>query len=338
MTPQRLTNGAAALLLPQLNKKAQGVKKVIISIGGNALIRRGERGTIEEQFSNARAACAVVAGLMERGCGVIITHGNGPVVGNIVIRNEAAKDFVPPMPLYISDADSEGGLGFMIQQTIYNELRRAGIGADAATIVTQVVVDSRDPAFENPAKPVGPYYTKDEAERLEKTKKWKMREDSGRGMRRVVPSPRPRRIVESAVIARLADDGVVVIAAGGGGVPVVEEADGTLRGVDAVVDKDHSTTLLGLETGVETILNITAIDYVYLGFGTPRQRPIREMSAAEARRYLEAGEFAPGSMGPKVAAAIDFVEGGGREVFITTEQLMDEALEGRAGTRIYQGS
>jgi len=311
------------------------VKKVILSIGGNALIRRGEKGTIEEQFSNARAACTVVSGIMERGLGVIITHGNGPVVGNIVIRNEAAEGFVPPMPLYISDADSEGGLGFMIQQTIYNEFKRAGLGAEAVTIVTQVVVDRADPAFCNPTKPVGPYYSRDEAGRLEATRNWTMREDSGRGMRRVVASPAPRRVVEAGVIGKLADEGVVVIAAGGGGVPVVEGDDGTLRGVDAVIDKDHTTTLLALETGVKTILNLTAIDYVYLGFGTPRERPIKEMSAAEARRYLEAGEFAPGSMGPKVAAAIDFVEGGGREVFITTPELMGKALEGRAGTRIY---
>jgi len=331
-------NGAATLLPPLLNKKAHGVKKVIISIGGNALIRRGEKGTIEEQFENARAACAVVSGLMERGPGVIITHGNGPVVGNIVIRNEAARGFVPPMPLYISDADSEGGLGFMIQQTIHNEFVRAGIEADAVTIVTQVVVDRGDPAFENPTKPVGPYYTEEEAEHLEKTRNWTMREDSGRGMRRVVPSPRPLRIVEAGVIARLAEEGVVVIAAGGGGVPVVEDDDGRLRGVDAVVDKDHSSTLLALEAGADTILNLTAIDYVYLGFGTPGQRPIKEMSASEARRHLEAGEFAPGSMGPKVAAAINFVEAGGKEVFITTPPLMSRALEGRAGTRIYEDS
>ena len=311
------------------------MKKVILSIGGNALIRRGEKGTIEEQFSNARAACRVVSILMGQGLGVVITHGNGPVVGNIVIRNEAAKGFVPPMPLYISDADSEGGLGFMIQQTIYNELLKEGHLADVVTIVTQVVVDSEDPAFRNPTKPVGPYYTREEAERLEKARNWTMREDSGRGIRRVVPSPRPRRIVEARVIRRLAEQGVVVIAAGGGGVPVVQREDGTLRGVDAVVDKDRSTTLLALETGTSTILNLTAIDAVYLDFNTPGARPIREMSAVEARRYLEAGEFAPGSMGPKVEAAIDFVEQGGEEVIITTPALIEKAMEGKAGTRIY---
>ncbi len=314
------------------------MNKVIISIGGNALIRRGERGTIEEQFSNARAACAVVSRLMEKGLGIIITHGNGPVVGNIVIRNEAARGFVPPMPLYISDADSEGGLGFMIQQTIYNEFLRAGIRGQVVTIVTQVVVDPSDPAFGAPTKPVGPYYTREEAGRLEETRKWIMREDSGRGIRRVVPSPMPRRVVEAEVIGKLAEEGVVVIAAGGGGVPVVEEEDGTLRGVDAVIDKDHATTLLALRTGARAILNLTAIDSVYLDFNRPSARPIREMTAKEAKKHLDAGEFAPGSMGPKVEAAINFIEGGGREVFITTPALMGDAIEGRAGTRIYSGA
>ncbi len=312
------------------------MKKAIISIGGNALIRRGETGTIEEQFSNARAACSVVSGLMDRGLGVIITHGNGPVVGNIVIRNEAARAFVPPMPLYISDADSEGGIGFMIQQTIYNEFQRAGTGAEVVTVVTQVVVDRDDPAFKAPTKPVGPYYSAEEAARLEKSKGWTMREDSGRGIRRVVPSPAPERIVEAPVIERLAEEGVVVIAAGGGGVPVVEEGDGTLRGIDAVVDKDLSTTLLAVETGARSILNLTAIDAVYLDFGTPHERPIREMTVEEARGYLEAGEFAPGSMGPKITAAIGFIEAGGEEVFITTPALMSPALEGREGTRIHR--
>ncbi len=311
------------------------MKKVIVSIGGNALIRRGESGTIEEQFHNAGAACAIVSRLLAEGCGVIITHGNGPVVGNIVIRNEAAKGFVPPMPLYISDADSEGGLGFMIQQTIYNEFKRAGIDAEVATIITQVVVDPLDPAFAAPAKPVGPYYRADEARALARTKGWTMREDSGRGIRRVVPSPRPLRIIEAGVIKGLAESGVVVIAAGGGGVPVVEAEDKSLAGVDAVVDKDLSTTLLARETGVASILNLTSIDSVYLDFGGPKERPLRELKAEDAKKFLAQGEFAEGSMGPKVEAAIEFIEAGGKEVFISTPALMSEAMEGRAGTRIF---
>ncbi|MFQ5480523.1 MAG: carbamate kinase [Thermodesulfobacteriota bacterium] len=311
------------------------MKKVIISIGGNALIRRGESGTIEEQFHNAEAACGLVAGLLEEGRGVIITHGNGPVVGNIVIRNEAAKGFVPPMPLYISDADSEGGLGFMIQQTIYNEFQRAGLAAEVVTIVTQVVVDPSDAAFRSPDKPVGPYYTEQEAESIGRERGWTMREDSGRGMRRVVPSPAPRRIIEAPVINKLCGEGLVVIAAGGGGVPVIENTDHTLSGIDAVVDKDRTTTLLAELTGVESILNLTSIENLYLGFGGPSQRALRELRVEEAKKYLEEGEFAPGSMGPKVVAAIEFIEAGGAEVIITTPALMQEAMKGRAGTRIY---
>jgi len=311
------------------------MEKTIISMGGNALIRRGESGTIEEQFHNAAATGAVVSRLLTEGFGVIITHGNGPVVGNIVIRNEAAKGFIPPMPLYISDADSEGGLGFMIQQTIYNEFKRAGIKAGVVTLITQVVVDPADPAFAAPQKPVGPYYTSGEAAALGRTKGWTMREDSGRGIRRVVPSPRPLRIIEAPVINNLSDSGVVVIAAGGGGVPVVEAQDKTLRGVDAVVDKDLSTTLLAGETGATRILNMTSVDSVYLNFGSARQEPLRELRIKEAKEYLARGEFAPGSMGPKIEAAIEFIEAGGREVIITTPALMGDAMEGRAGTRIF---
>ncbi len=311
------------------------MEKVILSIGGNALIRRGESGTIEAQFHNAESACGLVASFLKGGSGVIITHGNGPVVGNIVIRNEAAKGFVPPMPLYISDADSEGGLGFMIQQSVYNELKRSGISAEVVTLVTQVVVDRDDGAFSSPDKPVGPYYTSDEAERLQQVKGWVMREVSGQGMRRVVPSPAPRRIVEAPVIKKLSDDGVVVIAAGGGGVPVIENKDKTLSGIDAVVDKDRATTLLAKTTGVKSILNLTAIDCVYLDFEGAGRRPLRELRVEDARKYLKRGEFAPGSMGPKVEAAIEFIESGGVEVLITTPALMSEALRGRAGTRIY---
>ncbi|MFQ5427989.1 MAG: carbamate kinase [Thermodesulfobacteriota bacterium] len=313
------------------------MEKVIVSIGGNALIRRDESGTLEEQFQNAGAACSLVSRLLSEGFGVIITHGNGPVVGNIVIRNEAAKAFVPPMPLYISDADSEGGLGFMIQQTIYNEFKRAGITADVVTLVTQVVVDPADEAFTRPDKPVGPYYEEEEAESLQLTKGWALREVRNGGYRRVVPSPMPARIVESAVIKKLSSEGVVVIAAGGGGVPVVESIDGTLAGVDAVVDKDRSTTLLAVECGARSILNLTAIDSVYLGFEGPEQdrRPLRELRTEDAKRYLKQGEFAPGSMGPKVEAAIEFIERGGEEVIITTPSLISEAMRGIEGTRIF---
>lgn len=316
-------------------------KKIVVSIGGNAIIRRTERGDIEEQFENVGAACSFIAELARSsGASIIITHGNGPIVGNIAVRNEAAKEIVPPMPLFICDADSEGGIGFMIQQTLYNSLKRIGCKREAATIVTQVVVDGGDPAFKDPTKFVGLFYGKEESMAVSKARGWVMKEDSNRGYRRVVPSPRPKRIVEAGVINGLADSGVIVIAAGGGGVPVVESDDGTLKGVDAVVDKDFATTLLALQTGADAIINLTQIDKVYKDYGKPSQEGLPMLTASEARRYLKEGHFPAGSMGPKIEAAIEFVEKGGiaplggREVVITAPELIAEALAGNAGTRV----
>lgn len=312
--------------------------RVVISIGGNALIRRTGTGEIAEQFRNTEAACRAVTALLRTGCRIIITHGNGPVVGNIVLRNEAARNIVPPMPLYICDADSEGGLGFMIQQTLYNMLHRAGRDTgevrDVATIVTQVVVDPGDRAFRKPTKPIGPYYNAEEAEAIRREKAWVLVEDSGRGFRRVVPSPMPVRIVEARVIRTLSEGGVVVIAAGGGGVPVAERPDGTLYGVEAVVDKDLATSLLARETGAEIFINLTQVEMVYEDYGTPGQKGLPVLSVEEAERHLEAGEFAPGSMAPKIESAIEFLTHGGRTVLITSPEKIDEALAGKAGTII----
>ncbi len=312
----------------------------VVSIGGNALVRRGSTGEIEEQLAETESSCAAIASLLATGARVVITHGNGPVVGNIVLRNEAARNIVPPMPLYICDADSEGGVGFMIQLTLYNSLLKAAGGRKAArrevaTVVTQVVVDPADPAFTEPTKPIGPYYTTDEAAELTASKGWTMFEDSGRGMRRVVPSPMPMRVVESGVVRTLSESGVVVIAGGGGGVPVVEAPDGTLSGVDAVIDKDYTTTILALDVGADTIVNLTQVDMVYTGFGTSDEAGVPEMSASDAKKLLRSGEFAPGSMAPKVDAAVRFVEASGGTVIITSPRLMDKALAGRAGTRIF---
>ncbi|MFQ5735508.1 MAG: carbamate kinase [Thermodesulfobacteriota bacterium] len=308
--------------------------KVIVSIGGNAIIRRGGSGTIEEQFANLSCAARFIGRLVKSGRPVIITHGNGPVVGNIVLRNEAASNVVPPMPLYICDADSEGGIGFMIQQSLYNHLHKIHNIKEVIAVVTQVVVDERDPAFSNPTKPLGPFYTREQADELKRGRGWAMAEDSNRGYRRVVASPEPVRVVEAPVIKRLAEGGVVVIAAGGGGVPVVEAPDGTLRGVDAVIDKDLATALLAREVRAERFINLTQVEMVYLDYGRAGQRGIPEMDVTQARKWLEAGQFAPGSMGPKIKAAIDFLEGGGKEVVITTPELVEEAAVGRAGTRI----
>lgn len=311
----------------------------VVSLGGNALLRRGDSGTIEEQFEHARACTAQISRMLQEGRTVVITHGNGPIVGNIVIRNEAARNTVPPMPLYICDADSEGGIGFMIQQTLYNHLRRHERARPVVTLITQVVVDPGDPAFGEPTKPIGPWYTAGEVARLENEKGWRLVSqhgavEGGRSYRRVVPSPRPLRIVEAAVIRRLARQGVVVIAAGGGGVPVAEGAEGELRGVEAVVDKDLATAVLARELGAEAVLILTDVDRVYLDFGRSNQRGLATVGLAELKVYRAQGHFPPGSMGPKIDAALEFLESGGREVVITSPELAVEAMEGRAGTRI----
>jgi carbamate kinase len=307
----------------------------VVSLGGNALIRRGEEGTIEEQFAHTRACAAQLSLMVRDGFRIVITHGNGPIVGNIVIRNEAARNTVPPMPLYICDADSEGGIGYMIQQTLYNSLRGVREVRGVVTVITQVVVDGKDRAFEEPSKPIGPFYTEGEAAELEKTRGWTLREDSGRGYRRVVPSPRPKKIVETEVIRHLASTGFITVAAGGGGVPVVELESGDLQGVDAVVDKDLATSLLARELGAECFINLTQVDSVYLDYGKDGQRPLRDAGLDEIAAYYEQGHFPAGSMGPKIEAAIGFLRAGGKEVIITTPELIGEAMEGRAGTRLW---
>ena len=306
----------------------------IVSIGGNTLIRKGEKGTIEEQFEHTEKCMAYIAKMASQGKRIVITHGNGPIVGNIVIRNEAAKDIIPPMPLYICNADSEGGIGFMLQQALYNQLEKLNAHRDVATIVTQVVVDKNDPAFSKPAKPIGPFYTKEEAERIKQQKGWTIHEDSNRGYRRVVPSPKPLKVIEADIIKRLAMDGVIVIAAGGGGVPVVEVNEGKLQGIDAVIDKDLTTAVLANAIGAETFIDLTQTDSVYINYGKQNQKPLNRPALSEVKKYLTRGEFPPGSMGPKIEAAIEFLETGGKEVIITTPELVEAAMKGKAGTRI----
>jgi len=308
---------------------------VIVSVGGNALLRRGQTGTIEEQFGNALEACVAVVAVSSNGAPLIVTHGNGPVVGNIAMRSEAASDIVAPMPLYIAGAESAGSIGFILQNTIRNLLGKAGSRRSVATLITQTVVDRDDPAFRNPSKPIGPFYSEKEASVIAKERGWTVKADGTRGFRRVVASPRPKRMVEAGVVKRLASEGVIVIACGGGGVPVVEDQNGNLTGVDAVVDKDLSTAFLGIEAGARLFVDLTSVDAVFLDYNRPEQRPIREMSVADAKRYLGEGHFAEGSMRPKIEAAIEFLEGGGKEVVITSPPLAMEALSGRAGTRIH---
>jgi len=312
-------------------------KIIIVSLGGNVIIGREESGTIDEQFKNTELACRYIASLVDQGHRIVITHGNGPVVGNILIRNEAAGGEIPPMPLYICDADSEGGLGFMIQQALHNEFVKGHAIKDVVTIVTQVVVSAKDPAFKDPTKPIGPFYTKEQSERLTLEKDWVMLEDSGRGWRRNVASPRPVKIIEADVIKTLTEAGVIVIAAGGGGVPVTEDPDGTLAGIDAVIDKDFSTATLAIQLDAELFINLTQIECAYLDFGKGRQKAIDKMTIKEARDYLTEDHFKAGSMRPKIEAAVEFVEASkykNAKVIISTPELIEEAMAGKAGTRV----
>ncbi len=314
--------------------KGKKSKTMVIALGGNSIIPVDKQGTIEEQYELTRATMVHVAKLIEEGHLIVITHGNGPVVGNIVIRNEMAKHIIPPMPLDICGADSEGGIGYMIQQTLQNQLRKIGIDKDVFTIVTQVVVDQNDPAFSNPTKPIGPFYKPEEAERVAKEKGWAVVEDSGRGYRRVVPSPKPLEIVEWRAIEKAIDSGAIVIAVGGGGIPVVRLSDGTLKGVEAVIDKDRASSVLAKQLGADMLVILTQVEKVALNYGKPNQIDLDLLTVEEAKQYLKEGQFPPGSMGPKIEAAIEFLEAGGEEVVITLPELLYEGVQGRRCTRI----
>jgi len=280
-----------------------------------------------------------IAALIRDGTQVILSHGNGPIVGNILIRNEAARDQIPPMPLDVCGADSQGGIGYMMQQALQNELRRVGApDRPVTTVVTQVIVDERDPAFRRPTKPIGRAYAQDRARLLAKEKGWTIVEDAGRGYRRVVPSPRPLEVVEIAAIRKIVDSGGIAIAAGGGGIPVSRQWDGSLHGVEAVIDKDLASSLLARLLGCEQLVIITGVDRVALHFGTPEQHDIEEATADELQRWMDEGHFPAGNMGPKVQAAIEFLRGDGREVVITSPAGLLRALTGAGtGTRIHRG-
>jgi carbamate kinase len=306
----------------------------VVALGGNALIRQGEKGEVEEQLRHIRESVLHLPLLLAKGYALVITHGNGPVVGQLLLQNEAARETVPSMPLDVCDADSEGSIGYLTQQTLVNVLRGQRGKRPVVSLITQIVVDPADPAFNRPTKPVGPFYTEVEAEELRRTKGWTVVADAGRGFRRVVPSPRPLQVVEEDAIRILLEHGVVVIAAGGGGVPVRRTETGELLGVEAVIDKDHASSLLARGLGARLLVILTAVDFVYRRFGQPDREPLPRLDVAMARRLLEEGEFAPGSMGPKIEAAIEFLEAGGEEVLITLPENLADALEGKTGTRI----
>ena len=306
----------------------------VIAIGGNALVGKGQRGTVTEQFANTRRMLTGIVEVIKAGFIPVIIHGNGPQVGDALIRVETALEKVPEVPLGILVADTEGSIGYMIAQSLINRLRKEGLALPVTSVLTQVVVDRNDPAMLNPTKPVGPFYTKEEAHRQAKLRDWKVIDDAGRGWRRVVPSPKPLEIVERETIRLLIQQGVIVIAAGGGGIPVHVQPDGSLEGIDAVIDKDLSAAVLGCDIGAQMLAILMGEKQVALYYNTPQQRLLDEISVAEAKQMLQSGVFAEGSMAPKIRAAVQFLEGGGKKVIITDTDHLLEAFQGRAGTRI----
>ena len=309
--------------------------RFVVALGGNAILRRGDDGTIETQYGRAFKAMEHLVRLAAAGHALVLTHGNGPVVGNIVVRNEAARSTVAPMPLYIAGADSEGGIGLMLQMALGNALRKAGVSRDVATVITQTIVAAGDAAFARPTKPIGPYYSAERVAALRSAEPdWVFVETPGCGWRRAVASPRPVRIVEAQVIERLIGAGVIVIAAGGGGVPVLEAVDGTLRGVDAVVDKDWSSALLARDVGADALVILMEADRLYSGWGGPAPRAIDRLSVEQALELVASGALETGSMSPKVAASAGFVRDTGRPAVICRVEDIDAALRGEAGTRI----
>ena len=310
--------------------------RAVIAIGGNALILDGQLGSIDEQYENAREMAGHIAALVAGGWGVVVTHGNGPQVGFILLRSELvpADAPVPRLSLEMSVADSQGGIGHILSQALLNELAARGLPDRVVCVLSHVVVDPDDPAFGRPTKPIGPFYSKEASDEKAERNGWLMIEDSGRGYRRVVASPEPVRIVESDQIRALVDAGYVVIAVGGGGIAVVETSPGQYRGVEAVIDKDRASALLAASLNTPLLVLSTGVERVAIHFRTPDERWVDQMGIDEARRYLEAGEFPKGSMGPKVEAAIRFLEHGGEEVLITTPAALERAIGGETGTRI----
>ena len=307
----------------------------LVAFGGNVIHKTGEAGTYAEQQANARNMCRRLLTVLERGYELVITHGNGPQVGNLLMQNELARAMVPDLPLDVLVAQTEGSLGYILQQELLNELRRHDIRKHVVTMITQVVVDRDDPAFEDPTKPVGPFYTEAEADALRRRfPDWRVAEDADRGYRRIVPSPIPKRIIQSKMVRSLVYAGNVVLALGGGGVPMCKDEHNEYVGVEAVIDKDLSSALLSVDIKADLFVLLTNTEKVCLNFGTHDQRPLDVLTCEDARQYLRDGQFPAGSMGPKVTAALTYLEAGGREVIITDPDRLTAALDGQAGTRV----
>ena len=311
-----------------------GRSRLLIAVGGNALHPGRGPGTVEEQHEYAARAGRALLPIMRADNELVITHGNGPVIGKILMRQVLSRDRVPPMSMDVCVAHSQGGIAYLLMQNLENTLREAGNDRHVVCLLTQVEVDSDDPAFSNPTKPIGFFYEEAEAKVIAESLGWTMRDDAGRGWRCVVPSPRPKHIVDISLIEAVAKSGAVVIAGGGGGIPVIRDASGVRRGVEGVIDKDLSSAHMAHVLGIRDFMILTAVERVQIGFGTPCARSLDEVRVDELRRHFDAGEFAQGSMGPKVEAAIRFIDGGGRRAIIAHLDAAEAALAGKAGTRI----
>ena len=310
------------------------MKLAVVAFGGNALLRPEDRGTQLEQIARAKQAARWLAEIVRHNYRLIVVHGNGPQVGNILIQAEEASTKIPPQSLDVAVAQTEGSIGFMLQQALRNRLEAIGIPGDVSTVLTEVEVDANDLAFKRPTKPIGPFFTRYRAEALERDLGWTMREDSGRGWRHVVPSPRPLRILNVTTIEHMLEEAAVVIAAGGGGIPVVRGRDGQWRGIEAVIDKDFASARLAVDLKADLFIVLTNVAKVSIDFGKPSQKAIDRMTVAEAEKHLADGQFPAGSMGPKVEASVQFVRASGREVLITDVEHLREALEGTDGTYV----
>ncbi len=309
-------------------------KIALIAFGGNAILPENTRGLQTQQMKNAQKAARLMIHVLKKGYDLIIVHGNGPQVGNLLIQMEESVNKIPPFSLEVCDAMTEGSMGFMLEKAIINELRKSSIDKEIATLITQVVVDKDDPAFNKPSKPVGPFYSRYRAAILKRQKKWSMIEDAGRGYRQVVPSPKPIDIVSKWVIRDLVIAGRIVIAAGGGGIPVIINGNGLFQGVEAVIDKDFTASLIAREVNAELFIILTNVPRVFLNYGQPDETPVSVMTVDEAQNYLDQEHFPPGSMGPKIEAAVEYVRSGGKEVLITSANHLKASLINRSGTKI----
>jgi carbamate kinase len=310
---------------------------VLVAMGGHAFMQPGEQGTIEDHERNAVQIAALLMTLVERDYYICVTHGNGPQVGNLLLQQEHARAEVPSLPLDVLVAMTEGSLGYILQQALLNELRKRQTKRYVVTVVTQVVVDEDDPAFEAPSKPIGPFLSREEAERRRDVLGWKVKEDAGRGWRRLVPSPSPLRVIQRHMIRDAVRQGHIVVACGGGGIPVKRQADGQFAGLEAVIDKDLTSSVLATDVGAALLVILTAVPQVYVKYGTPEQRALGAVTLEEIERLQAEGHFPPGSMGPKIEAVIRFLKAGGRRALITNPVSLPQAIEGRAGTHFVGG-